>query len=1012
MLEHMRHWLGPRRPWLWILLTLLLYTLAGFLLAPWLVERQLISLSAQRADLSTTVDNIDINPYTLTFTMEGLNVADSEAAHLLSLERLFINFQLVSVVRRAWSFDEVHVISPDLTLERFSNGDTNVGKVAERWMATAQPAEEEPETSEEGGLVRLVIADLLLGSGELSLVDNVPATRFEALVDTLDFSVQNLSTLPDDTGDQDLTLAMGNGAVLNWSGTLSLYALQSEGRVTLQGAYPGLIYEYFQDQLPFEMSGGEISAELNYRAGSDADESLFADITDFQFSMADIVLTDPDAGETLASLTQINLDKGELRWPANTLNLDAVRLRGFAFYPVREQDGTINFVELFESMTSGQSESGVAGADATDTGDASEPWQISVGELALQDWLLAFNDRVPEQDVSVELDLNATLADISTVPDSQMQLDSSVAVASGGTLSLGGTLVVLPQLQFNGELALDDLELTVLQPYIEPFARVSLDRGRLGADGALTVTTDNQSYRGNATVSELALTDQIENESLFGIDSLEINGIALQQGDETRLDVDQIRLESPYVRVEIDEDGSTNIGRVLLSSDSDETVPGSDAGAGENPAAGAVAETVRETAGETAGETAPAMAIAVNSVVVNAASADFADRSLPLPFAVTMTGLGGEISSLSTQSQQPARIALEGQVGEFGMVTIGGELLPLAFFEQTQVDLVFRNVDMPTMSPYVIRFAGREIDDGSLDLDLSYRIENEQMTGDNEVVMRDLVLGDQVPYPDAADLPLGLVVALLKDRNGVINLDVPISGNVTNPEFGFGRVIGNAITSILTNIVTSPFRFLAGLVGFEGDDIEVIEFAPGRSDVSPPQREKLIRLAEALEQRPQLQLRVPPVFAQQADEQALARLLLAQRIETRLSASEASGPDDMTASARRVAALEQILIEDGLAVQSLDVLRLMHMLPATQTEPARLDELAYAAALRSRLLAQQSVAQEELEALGVQRAQQVLAVIRESRPALVSQTALADATEVVLSEQQQVGMSLEIEPGD
>ena len=984
MLERMLYWLGPWRFWLWALFALLLlYTLGGFLLAPWLIERQLVSLSAERADLATSVDNIDINPYTLTFNMEGLQVTEREGAPLLALERLFINFELVSVVRRAWNFNEFHLMGLEVALERFSDGDTNIGAVAERWMATAEPKEQTSALQEERDPVRLVIADLLVDSAALSLVDNLPAERFETRVEALDLSVQNLSTLPDDSTAHSLSLTFDNDAVFTWTGTSSLNPLHSAGRVTLQGAYLGLAYEYFQDLLPFDMGGGEVDAKLAYRAGAAADGALSAEITDIQLKIMDTVLSDSESGEPLVSLPEVTVENGELRWPANTVSLDALRLRESSFHPVREQDGTINFVALMEAMSEIQDETGV---DADKTTDGAESWQLRVGELALEEWLITFKDRVPQQEAVIELGLNATLADLSTVPDSRMRLASSVEVASGGTLSLGGTLVALPQLQFDGELALDDLELALLQPYIEPFARVSIDQGRLGMDGTVAVTVDNQSYRGNISVNELALTDRLEDEALFTIDTLQINGIALQQSDEPRLDVDEIRITSPYAKVEIDKDGSTNIGRVLVSSDADDDAATSDPGVAAGDDEADVAE--------------QPMALTVDRMVVDSARVDFADWSLPLPFAVFMSKLGGEISALSTRSEQPAAIDLEGQVGEYGLVTVTGKLRPLAYAENTQVELVFRNIDMPAMSPYVIRFAGWEIDDGRLDVDLSYRIEDGEMTGGNEVVMRDLVLGDRVAHPEAMDLPLGLAVALLRDRNGAIHLDLPVSGDINNPEFSYGRVIRAAITNVLANIVTAPFRFLAGLVDFGGgDELAVIKFAPGRSDVTPPQRQKLATLAKALEQRPQLQLRVPPVYSRQLDEQALAQRLLDQRIEERMNAPAESGEEEMTAGARRVVILERMMAADGLEMEEV----------AKENEKIRLDELAYTDLLRTTLLAQQSVPSDKLKALARERAQRVLAVITEFRPELEAQIGLAEITETQAEEEGQVVMTLEVE---
>src|SRR5690606_35180811 len=161
----------------------------------------------------------------------------------------------------------------------------------------------------------------------------------------------------------------------------------------------------------------------------------------------------------------------------------------------------------------------------------------------------------------------------------------------------------------------------------------------------------------------------------------------------------------------------------------------------------------------------------------------FADFSLPLPFAVHMQELAGDVSTVSTRSNVPARLSLEGQVDDYGLASISGQLRPLDFASLTEIDMSFRNLDIPSMSPYVIKFAGRRIDDGAMDVDLAYRINDSQLNGHNSLVLRDLELGERVPHPEALDLPLGLAVALLKDRNGVIDLRVPVTGDLGNPQF-------------------------------------------------------------------------------------------------------------------------------------------------------------------------------------------------------------------------------------
>ena len=178
-----------------------------------------------------------------------------------------------------------------------------------------------------------------------------------------------------------------------------------------------------------------------------------------------------------------------------------------------------------------------------------------------------------------------------------------------------------------------------------------------------------------------------------------------------------------------------------------------------------------------------------------------------------------------------------------------------------------------------------------MDVDLGYRINNSQLEGDNSLVLRDLELGERVPHPDALDLPLGLAVALLKDRNGVIDLAVPVTGDLGNPQFSYGSVIRTALANIITNIVTSPFRFLANLVGGGDDeDIGMIDFRPGRFDLAPPEREKLARLATALVERPGLLLTVAGAYEQTSDTGALQQQFLDRRIAQRMNPAAEDAP--------------------------------------------------------------------------------------------------------------------------
>jgi hypothetical protein len=199
---------------------------------------------------------------------------------------------------------------------------------------------------------------------------------------------------------------------------------------------------------------------------------------------------------------------------------------------------------------------------------------------------------------------------------------------------------------------------------------------------------------------------------------------------------------------------------------------------------------------------------------------------------------------------------------------------------------------MSRLTPYSGKFAGRKIDSGKLSVDLKYKIDKSQLAGDNQIVVERLTLGEKVESPDAVDLPLDLAVALLEDSNGVIALGLPVSGNLDSPEFSYGALIWKAVVNLLTKIVTSPFRALGALLPGGGEEtFNAVAFEAGRPDVPPPEKEKLAKLAGALQKRPQLKLSVQGRFNPETDRAELKSAGVRRALATRLGQKPGPGED-------------------------------------------------------------------------------------------------------------------------
>lgn len=360
---------------------------------------------------------------------------------------------------------------------------------------------------------------------------------------------------------------------------------------------------------------------------------------------------------------------------------------------------------------------------------------------------------------------------------------------------------------------------------------------------------------------------------------------------------------------------------------------------------------------------------------------------------------------------------------DYGTAKVDGEVntsSPKAF---TDIGVVFRNVEMSRLTPYSGKFAGRRIDSGKLSVDLNYRIDKSRLAGENQIVVERLTLGEKVESPDAVNLPLNLAIALLEDSNGVIDLGLPVRGNLDSPEFSFGALIGKAILNLLTKIVTSPFRALAALLPGGGEEtFKNVAFEPGSARVPPPEKEKLVHLTGALQKRPQLKLAVQGRYNPETDRAVLRSNRLGRSLAERLGQnlapgmdpgpvdysspetgqalaamfSERFGADALNTLEAELKAADEMLTKEAVAKDKADASQV------TVEDPGRL-----AKRLFTRLAETEPVAEAELVHLADARTQAVIAEL--SGPRGIAAERIAAKTSTVLERSDPVTAELTLE---
>ena len=557
----------------------------------------------------------------------------------------------------------------------------------------------------------------------------------------------------------------------------------------------------------------------------------------------DVRIRSGDDKEPLITLTAAELAGGAFDLQQKTARAGLLRLSGGNTPVVREADGSLNLAGAFAARRN---------EPPQDSG-----FNITLDRAEVIGYAVTLTDRSFQPAVAYDLEnVHVAVTKIAVPFKKASPVELSLRIKQGGALQAKGAVDLLRQTA-DVRFEASDVALTPVESVLKRHTTLTLASGKAGASGRITWNGKSNPaairYAGAAVITDIDLKIEGSGERLFSWQRLAATDIAFDTADN-RLAIAQLNIAQPYARLIVAKDRSTNFAGIMRPR-AEPAAPAPDAGA--------------------------PLAISLDRVSVERGVMDFSDLSLVLPFATHIKALGGSASGLSSAPDSRASLKFEGRVEDYGLARAEGTIQPFASRKFTDIAVTFRNIALTPLSPYTATFAGRKIASGRLSLDLQYKLKDSQLAGDNKVVLEQFTLGERVDSPSAVDLPLDLAIALLTDSDGKIELTVPVSGNVDHPEFGYGQLIGQAISAMITRIVTAPFRALGALFGGSTETLGDIVFDPGSARILPTEYEKLRRVAQGLQQRPQLKLMVQGLYHKESDSRALYEALHQRSIELR-----------------------------------------------------------------------------------------------------------------------------------
>lgn len=971
-----------------------LYAALGFFAVPRILRSQLQEFTTEHYGRSISLGEIRFNPFKLALEMRDVALPDSDRQPMLAFKRLFVNIDIASLWRRGASFQEIALEQPFARTLIRPDGSLNLVDLAKPFADEAPPKEKEEPA-------RLFIDKLSVTAGRALFEDRSRRSAFRAELRPITFELLDFSTTGKTGNTYSLSGASAAGERFSWNGAFGLNPLASKGQFEVTALQARTVWNYLRDSLGFEIASGVIGLAGNYDF-STAQEPLTLKVNVSRLGITDLGLRPRGSTDDYVKLASIEIAGTTADVTRQTVTVEKVRVAGGDIRAWRDAQGALNLQELAGPAPVAAAAAATAGTtdaatttvavpaaepatDAPATGasakatpaktassKAESPWVFSAPDISIEGLKITAEDRSVTPVAAFNISpLNAHVSGYTTAPDAGLDLTTDLKLTDSGTIKAQAK--VSPDSgALTAQLEVADVDLADFQPYIAQQTSMTLLSGSLGtklsiersANGALEI-------KGDTDVGKLRTVDNALKKDFIKWDRLRLGGIHYKS-EPASLRIESIRAQGPYARVIIAADQSLNVTKVL------------------SPATNAPPPPAPPSPLPPAPDSP--MPISIGTVQITNGSANFADFWIQPNYAVSLQSLNGSINGLSSNPASRAKLKLEGKVDRYAPAHIDGEVNLLAATVYSDVRMNFKGVDLSSVTPYSGRFAGYKIEKGKLSLDVTYHVDNRKLKADHKFIIDQLQLGERVESPDAVKLPLRLAVALLKDRNGVIDLDLPVGGSLDDPKFRIGPIIWKAVLNLLTKIVTAPFAMLGKLFG-GSEEMNLIEFDPGSAALNPAANERLASLLKALKERPQLQLDVPGAFAPNLDRPVLVQRRLQEQLLA-LNQTDKPAKKRKSVSAEEETALAEKASAD-LAAQLADPAERYRLLTALYRQELGKDAplppavTAFEetkkrgavptdeaiAALDDALTARIEVAESDLEDLGRQRAQAVQEVL-------------------------------------
>jgi uncharacterized protein involved in outer membrane biogenesis len=872
-----------------IVLAALLVAGAAFVWAlPEIVKWQAVKQIAALTGRQVSIEDIDINLFTGRVAIKGFRLAEPDPAQtFVGFERLDVRVVPWAIVRRTFRFAELRLTAPTVNVVRVSPTEFNFSDILKRVAAAPAPS---PRPAEPDAKSRWVVAldQFALIRANISATDRAVTPVSEWKVRDLTIEAGNLSTAP--SGPLGTLAVHGalNDSPMEFSARdIDLTPTSFAGKFSIQN-FNLLQVRPYLPPLPVALESGiagvDIAVKLELGEGPGG---LATGLVTGDAAVTSLALGQPGKSTPFLTVPRIGVGLEEVNLVSRVVTLSAVDIEGLDLRAVRDKQEQIDLMDLTKKPPEGQPATPPArkGAPAPAATRSPAPgpaksesadYKITIEKIGVKGIVTFTDESVSTPPTVLKVtDLALQVDDVTWPAIRPLNLALTMGLPGGGKFGAKGPVRIEPL----------DATLTVttrdapIEPYRAYFPFPASFSGKFNADSQNRVRLTNGKLtalsRGKTWATNLAVKGPDEKDASQRLERMEITGIDF--GWPTHVRVAKVLLRKPSNEIDRAADGSLNVLKLFTPA------PKAGASGSTGPAKARTSAAKPAASGPAEPDPLKTMDLSFKEIVIEDGYIRFLDHTTKPSFSNDISKLHLTVKDLSNKASQRAAVDLKAVVGGDSTLDISGQLSAIGAPTYVNLATELDKFALPSANPYVDGAIAWIIRRGDLTAKLDTTIEGEKLDAKNDILIGNLKVARSRPSDEVKKrlgLPLGLIVALIKDGDGNIHVKVPITGTLSDRQFDFSDAIWTAVRNVLVNVLKAPFQAVGGLFT-RGDKIEELKvdpivFAPGDGALSPEMERQAVRVADFLRRSPYIGLTLTSVTTPEDVEALKAREVTAK----------------------------------------------------------------------------------------------------------------------------------------